>query len=1257
MTKAELRLLGGCELRVADGSLLRLSSRKSFALLAILAERADRAVPREEIATLLWGDRTEDQARASLRQELSVLRRTLSRVGLEVIEASKEAVLLDTRELFLDVQRVETLCATATPEAAAEVAELYRGEFLAGLDIRSEAFEEWRRLCREQIRDRVLERLHAALLYAPAEPGIARTLLRIDETNEEAHRTLMRHLWQSGRRGEALQQYQRCVEALRRELDAEPDQDTFELYEEIRDTAGPGPARPPVHPAPRAEATVPERREMTVAAIGLASADELERDPEDIVALLTRLAEVCRARVEPAGGKVLVQADGRVLALFGHPRADEADPERAVYAALDLVKRGFTDAAGQAVDLRAGLAMGETVVTRNDDRMLMSVAGPAVITASRLELQAGPGEVRISGAMRRSLRDRFRTIPVPGGEGSHPAQIVLGESLYADRFLASGAASRLTALTGRAEELGALAALWAEVTGGKTRVAVLRGEAGIGKSRLLAAFKQHAMADDPQILQFQSSPHHRQSALYPLVHYLQEMLGFARLPSPEERQRALRHWLATRSGLDTAQVEQVLVALLGLSSAPDATPIDQDVLIAAVAALLRAAVREGRPVLMIVEDLHWLDPTSQLLLARLATELANLPLMMLGSSRQPPGIAVPAPSAMRNITLRRLDRAQARALVTDICPPDWPAARIDAIVERSDGIPLYLEELVRTAAEGGDGAIPDSLHASLTARIDRLDGARSVLQQAAVIGRVFDTATLSRLTGRAPEALEAALQELQGHDLVYRLGPAPDARYEFKHALVQEQAYQTLLLAERAELHGRLGTILAEASVPAPAELVATHFELGGRPLDAIARLETAGKQALRVAAHSEAAAHFGRALTLARTQPDRAGAAALELKFLLLRGPQLIALHGFAAEEVAQTYAQALTLADSSGDPMERAHVHWGLWSFYVVRADIATALRIARKLLALCEEAQDEVGIVAGHYALGVTQYYAGDLGPAQRAFEAALEQHLPDLALEEIERYGLDLSVCARSYLGWLHALRGEVEAAELSSAWAIATSSALKHVFSMTFAHVFTGVMQHFLRRPEAAQRHGEIAARIAAEHGYAQWLAQSDMVTGHARALKGDPEGALQLERGTAAYLDTGACLALPYARAWLAETRLRDGQREEARALLQEARRVTEESGVTYFDAELQRLLARCGGDAQALLTGALQSARRSGATLLALRAAMDLARTEGATGGPAALSAVLAELAPGQRSRDLDDAEALEAALRAPAPLRGDEA
>ncbi|MCA0995091.1 AAA family ATPase [Alloyangia pacifica] len=1249
MTQAVLRLLGGYELQLADGTPLRLTSRKSFALLAILAQRADRAVPREEIATLLWGDRGEEQARASLRQELSVLRRALSRYGLECIEASKEAVLLDSRRIEIDTQTAEALIAKATPEAAAALAEVYQGDFLSGLDIRSEAFEDWRRLYREQLRDRVLDTLHEALLDDPAEPDIARALLRIDETHEEAHRALMRHFWQTGRRGEALQQYQRCLDALRRELDAEPDPDTIDLFEEIRDTTAPpvtGRSTGPLRPGGSA---IPERRQLTVAVLGFALPEDLDRDPESLSALLADFAAHCRDHIGAYGGKIIDQADGRMIALFGHPRAHEADAERAVMAALGLLEQPFRDARGRALALRAGLAMGETLVgQQGSEGTVVSVAGPAVMTASRIELQAAPGETRIAGAMQHALRGQFRLSPMGDAASGAQVQRVLGESHHTDRFFISGATRQLTRLTGREEELHEMLRRWRAATQGETQVVALRGESGIGKSRLLSDFKKRALTDAPRLLQFSGSPHHQKSALFPLVQHLQEMLGFADLPDDSSRRARLRHWLERRPGLDLGQVEQVLSTLLGLSSVPDERLRDQDALLSAITALLRLAASEGRPLLLIIEDMHWLDPTSQLLLGRLAQELEDLPLMMLGTSRQAEGVAVPKPPRLHSITLARLTPREATALVRDICPETWPESRIAEIVARSDGIPLYLEELVHTAATGADGSIPDSLQASLTARIDRLDGARLLLQQAAVIGRVFDRETLAALAGRRAEDLDSTLRELQKLDLVYRLGRAADTRYEFKHALVQEQAHQTILLAERAALHSRLGDILAAAPVPVPAERIARHFEQGGRPRDAIPLLETAGKQALRVAAHTEADAHFARAAELARGLPASEEATALELKHLLLRGPQLLALHGFGAPAIEANYARALKLADSTRERGDLAHVYWGLWSYYVVRADIATAARIAESYLTLCRELGDTVGEVAANYALGVTQYYAGDLPEALAAFREAVAQHRPGLHEAQIERYGLDLSVCARSYECWLHALCAAPEAARQASAGAIAAAEAHAHDFSMAFAHVFTGVMHHFLQAPGPALHHGQIAERLADRHGYAQWRAQAEMVIGYARDQQGDPTGAALLTKGTEAYLATGARLALPYARAWQAEIALRGGDRETAQSLLQQAREITAANGELYFEAELLRLSARCGGDPERLLTGALKAARDSGAGLLELRAARDMA----ARGfGDAALRRALHELPENATAGEIAEAQQMLATQDAAEP------
>ncbi len=1253
--ETQLRFMGGFDLRDTEGAQVRLPTRKSLALLAVLAQSGGQRMTRDRLATLLWPRSEDTQARASLRQELAVLRKALAGSGLPRINADKDALSFHMSGRQLDTARLNALAQSDRTSDLRNVAELYRGEFLAGLAIRSTRFDEWLWIERQQLRDAAIAAL-TRLLQIDRRSGTpddvlatAQALLRADATNETAYLGLMEALRTCGRRTDALKYYQRFCGVLRRELDADPSDAIANLAEEIRLSTG---AAPP--PSTLAQDGVAahisrrlnrlpahgqsERRKTTLAVLGLADVCELGVNfaAPELAEAQEALVQRAAAAIDDYGGSFVPCAGDRILACFGHPTADEHDSERAVLAALGIVSEPIPLSNGTALWPRAAVARGDTLISsQGAGRGDVGLVGIAVHLATRLEQMAKGREVLVSPETHGLVHRLFETSELirPGAD-MPDGYVILRERLRSNRFDVRKLSARLSALVGREEDLEKLREAWGAARDGRGQAVIVEGEPGIGKSRLLHAFLQTVLSENPQVIQINASPLHRQSALFAIVQFLEEEIGFDRTPDAGGRHARLSAWAADL-GL---AVEEVVPPLFALLSGPAEDEWvdsgrglqDKTRLFSALLSVIRARA-EARALILLVEDLHWLDPMSGEFLRFLLPRIEAAPILVVMTVRADAAPGWVGRLRARHIFLGRLNRLQARMLVSDLLPKGTPRSRYDGVVARSDGIPLYLEELAKSLAEteteagqpdGPGRGIPDSLEASLMARIDRLDSAREVLQVASVFGKVFDQDHLQVAMGLSPEVLETRLRQLQEADLIYRIGRSPQARYEFNHVLVQELTYRSLPPDRRTASHLQIANALvrqAGKAGPKSPEIVARHFAMGGQTRKAIEFFDGAGRMAARVSAHQEAAAHFRAALALLPELPEGAVRARLEFDLLLQLGPQVLATQGFAASDVAEIYERARDLVVHNvtrADPEERDRILWGLWGYFLVRGDISASYGLAAEFLANALEHGDPVSIQAGNQMLGLCSFYRGKLVQALDYLEKAQALYSTDQAEAHLRRYGLNLSVAAWAYLSWTLSLRGEAKRAVKECERNLEEADRLQHDFSQVVARVFATGTFLFLGDEASAARHAQLSADLPELRRFSQMRAQAAMQVGRLAERNGDPEGIETLRTGLQDYQATGAALAVPQGKAWVAQGLLAAGDIAEALETVETALDHSERTGVLFFDAELHRVRGLCLNAllpdrrelAEAAFEAALEAGRETGALLLSLRTAADYA-------------------------------------------------
>jgi class 3 adenylate cyclase/predicted ATPase len=1038
-----------------------------------------------------------------------------------------------------------------------------------------------------------------------------------------------------------------------------------------------------------------ERRQLTVMFVDLVGSTELSGrlDPEDMRAVIAGYQNVCSGIIRRFEGHVAKYMGDGVLAYFGWPRAHEDDAERAVRAGLDLTKAigRLTSDDGRALSARVGIATGLVMVGEligEGAAQEQTVVGETPNLAARLQALAAPGSVVISQATRRLVGGMFELADLgprrlKGFAEPLAAWRVEGEGRAEGRFDALHG-EHLTPLVGREHELGILMERWAWARDGDGQVVLLSGEPGIGKSRVIRTFRER-LGDEPYTpLSHYCSPYHTNSALYPVIGSLERAVRLDR-DDPPEAQLAKLEEVISRSSDRMDEVVPLLAALLGVPTgarypAPALPPeVQKRRTLQALMDQLEALAAQ-QPVLALYEDVHWIDPSTLELLGFVIERIQRLPVLVLITSRpefQPPWTGQ---AHVTTLTLSRLGRRQGGDLVARVTgDKPLPAEIVAQIVARTDGVPLFVEELTKTVVESGlladagdhyelSGplpplAIPTTLHDSLMARLDRLAPVKEVAQIGAVIGREFSHELLAAVAPMTGNQLGDALEQLVNSELVFRRGAPPDATYSFKHALVQDTAYQSLLKSKRQQLHARIAETLEERSSDvretAP-EVLARHLTDAGLAERAIPYWRRAGELAAGRSANVEAIAHLGKGLELIGRLPDAPERAAEEFALRMAIGGPLIATRGYAVPEVERSYSRAWALCEQVGRSAELFPVLRGLWNCYFVRGEFQRAHDLAERLVALAEEQGAPLRRALARRALGTTLFALGRFADAVRELDegiamddAAGEDHRAHLLLYT-ERAGV---VC-RLYSGWALWFQGFPDRALERVDAGLTLGRGLEHANSLAFALNFAALVHTFRGEFDAARRRSDATIDLAGEHPLPQWLAEANICRGFALVGLGQQaEGTAQLCAGLAGWNATGCHLFDTQWLGFIAQAHLWGSRFDDALAALDRAAETAAATGERLYQAELERLrgvlLAEVGepGQAASWLQRAIDTARSQQAKSLELRAATSLARLWADRGKQAEARDLLAPVydwfTEGFETRDLQDARALLAALR----------
>jgi class 3 adenylate cyclase/predicted ATPase len=1007
-------------------------------------------------------------------------------------------------------------------------------------------------------------------------------------------------------------------------------------------------AGPSAAPAPSLSAvSSAERRQLTLMFCDLVGSTALSAglDPEDLREVIGAYHRCVAETVARFDGFVAKYIGDGALLYFGHPQAHEDDAERAVHAGLALIDAVDQLQASERLQVRIGIGTGLVVVgdlIGSGEAQERAVVGETPNLAARLQALGESNTIVVDLTTRHLLGGLFEyrdlgTVAIKGFPQPVQAYQVLRSSVVESRFEAFHSAG-LTPLVGREEEIELLLRRWQRAISGEGQV--VPAEPGVGKSRLVVALQEKLQAEPYSRLRCFCSPHHQSSALYPVIRQLGRAAGFTQDDPPAVKLDKLEALLA-----DAATAAEDLPLLAELLSLPSdrygLVPLSpQAKKERTLQALLRQVedLSQRNPVLMVFEDVHWIDPTSLELLQVTADRVQQLPVVLLLTFRPefpPPWVGQPH---VTMLTLGRLNRRDTTALVERVVGDKvLPRAVVHEIVDRTDGVPLFVEELTKAVLEAGAGegdakavlsrispgpfAVPATLHASLLARLDRLGpDAKEIAQTGAAIGREFSD-DLIRTVSRLPDApLQSALEQLAASQLIFRRG---SSAYSFKHALVQDTAYGTLPRSKRQPLHARIARALEEKFPDIAAtqpEVLAHHFTEADLTENAVAYWRKAGQRAAERSAHAEAIAHLRNGLIVAERVADPAERARRELDLQLVLAPVLIATKSWSAPEVEQAYLRARDLCRQAGDVAQLFTVSWGLWLVYQQRCEFKTARDLLDELFAVARQSADPALLLQAHHAAWTTLLSLPELTACRAHLKAGLALYRPDAYRAHKFLYGShDAGVCNRYTAAAALWPLGFPEQSLAMAREAVSMARELSHPFSLVLALVFAAMIYQHRREAEPALKHAEAAIAVCAEHSIAPHLAAAgSILRGWAIALRGQAvEGIAEIRDGLAAVQPTGVRIRRPYYLALLAEAAAWAGEFEQGLTALAEAAAAVEETGERRWEAEIYRLIgeltvARRDGDrteAAACFRRALDVASRQSAKALELRATTSLAQ------------------------------------------------
>ncbi len=1274
----EISLLGSFQVKVNGQPSAAFAYDKLRALLAYLSVESKTKHSREALATMLWPTQMSADAKRNLRLALFNVRRVLgdTDAGTPYLVATQKSLHLNpAAPYWLDVTKFAAplpvapavpdteYCRHCIAQGELQIA-LYRGPFLDGLSVSdTQDFEDWLYPRREALHRQalvLLERLAACHEqlgdYASALKHAERYAL-LEPWDEGGHRRLMQLLALNGGAGAALIHYEATRRLLERDLGVAPQERTRALADAIRE--GKFDAAPIIEPRLAPNTTSPaERRQVTVlyCELTITAAD----DPEKAMELLHAPQARCVEIIRQFAGHIVQTHGGGFLAYFGYPQAHEYAARRAVQAALALTRE-----ATRGVQIRVGIHTG--LVIAGGELSMPDSSGGTSALAIQLRHGVAHDEVAISHETQRVVAGYFDCIDLgaqslPGIE--HPVEIfkVLRESGARTRL---EAAAQLTPMVGRGAEIAELMGRWVESAHGAGHVVLVQGEAGMGKSRLLHALKERLTDQAHVVRELFCFPEYSQSPFHPLITTLEAIFGFQQGEAPEAKFAKLANYLEVHYPAS----HQAAVPLLGQLLSLPLTGHDRDTGLSpqkqreqtiAVLLELLQTLAKAQPMLLILEDVHWIDPSTLEFLTRFVKQTSRGATLTLLTSR--PGFAPPWKETLHSmLVLAPLVETEVAQLIASISA-NVPAATVQRMVERADGVPLFAEEMAKIASLGQQARIPATLHDLLAARMDDMGEAKTTAQLAATLGREFDLDLLQQVFQRGPAVLERTLIALQDAGLVLKLN---ESSFQFKHALMQEAAYQSQTKSDRQATHQRAAQALQDnfpAIVEAQPERLAQHFSLSGNTRQAIEYWIKAGQRAREHSAHIEAMGHFNSALQLLMASPSEPDRDREELKIQTALFRLLHATKGFGSQEAKQASERISGLGEQMGDGGEFFMAKWALAMNAIGTAGSleTKGLKAAMQLLNMVDD--DPLRQQAAHYAVANASFWLGEFESTRVHAEQAITLFHPSQIPSQLEKFGENLALSCAGYLSWALYFLGFPDQAHSVCQRMLEQSRQLAHPHTLSATLAISAVLYRWLRKPAEALSLSAEAIAISRQYDFFVWLHAGEMTSGWAHVMHGRKEGLAEIKSSIVGMRTSASGLPVVFL-ATSADASLYLKRPEEALDLLEQAQTDAQSTGDNHFTAELHRLAGECllassplnAEQAEACFHQALHISRKQQAKSLELRAAMSMARLWQQQGKGADGRRLVGEtyrwFSEGFDSHDLTEAKALLESLEQPKP------
>jgi class 3 adenylate cyclase/tetratricopeptide (TPR) repeat protein len=1047
-----------------------------------------------------------------------------------------------------------------------------------------------------------------------------------------------------------------------------------------------------------------ERRQVTILYVNNNLGESVELlealDPEEQHALLERCREAYHEMAARFHGAVLTSAGPGALICFGFPVAFEDAPRRAVYTGLAIL-RAMTRIA-EEVHQRRGLQFTTCAAIHTGPAICgesgggssagasggaaLSVVGEARNVATRLEPYTEPGVLVISEATHKMVEGFF----VEQSLGRHavkgltqPTELyrVTGASEARSRLDVVGA-SGLTPLIGREQEVGLLQDRWERVREGQGQAVLLAGEAGIGKSRLVHVIKERVREEHTgegrPIVEWRGSPYYQNSGLFPATEYFERHFRFRPEDTPRERLDKLSAALRTL-GMDRPEVVPIFAGLLSI-------PLDDRYTLPALSPQrLRErtlevlldwihACAQKQPTLFIVEDLHWIDASTLELLRQLVEQADSEALLVLMTTR--PEFTPPwaGRTQLTQVVLHRLTKGQIGEMIRRKTGLDKvPSGLVEQIALRTDGVPLFVEEFTKMLIEAGAvhwtdaeasssgtfdmHAVPATLHDLLLARLDRMGSVRDVVQVASAIGREFTYELLHAVCPLDETELRRELTKLIQAEILFAKGRPPQSSYLFKHALIQDAAYQSLLKTRRREFHRTIAQVL-EKQFPVKAErepeLFARHCTEAGLTREALVWWEKAGYQALERSAVAEAIGHVTTGLRLVPEQEESPERDLQEVRLQLLLSVGLMATEGYGSSRLPAIHARVRELCVKRGAREQLFQVLWGVWAWSFIRDELQLGKELAQEMAQLADTLNEPGYRMEAHYVAACNSFYRGEFTETRERAEAGLALHTPELAHQHARYTGQNSGVTIRCYRAFSLWYLGHADQSRQCMRETLVLAADLKHPFTHVFALYHDAFLKQQLRMGPETLEAGQVLYQAAVEQSFAFWAALGTLTRGIGLLLTGVPAEAIDaLRKGLVALRATGAEIVVPHYSSRLAEAFIATRQYDDAARTLDEAVAMAEKAGELFSEAECHRLrgdllLARSDDrpGAEACYRRAVETAQRQKARALELRAAASLARLVAAQGRDAEARQMLAPIAAwfgeGADTADLIAARAL---------------